>query len=118
MGLGRHLLADFYGVDADKLDDPPLLTATLALAASRAGLTPIAVPVTHRFEGGGVTGYILLSESHIALHTYPEFGYVAVDVFSCGPADPHAALAAFREALAPKKEDVTAAERGREIPRR
>ena len=118
MGLGRHLLADFYAVKPQRLDDPPLLARCLARAAKRAGLTPVSSPVVHRFKGGGVTGYILLSESHIAVHTYPEFGYAALDVFSCGKADPAAALDAFRSALSPGKERVTSAERGRGLPRR
>ena len=110
--IGHHLLADFYGVSPERLNDADLLSDCLQAAAHRCGLTPLASPVVHRFDGGGVTGFILLAESHIALHTYPERGFIAVDIFSCGDADPHAALEVFRAALRPQHEQVTAIVRG------
>lgn len=99
--IGRHLLADFFEVAPEHLKDLPLLEESLRQAAARCALTPLAPPVLYRFEGGGVTGFILLSESHISIHTYPELGLLAMDVFSCGPANPEAALDVFREALNP-----------------
>ena len=110
--LGRHLLADFFGVAADRLDDVEKLQTCLESAARRCGLTPVAAPLLHHFDGGGVTGVILLAESHIAIHTFPEHGYAALDIFSCGNSDPHEALAVFREALAPHHEQVTTTSRG------
>jgi S-adenosylmethionine decarboxylase len=110
-----HLLADLYGIEGERLADVERLAECLRAAARRCRLTELAPPVMHRFEGGGVTGLILLAESHIALHTYPEYGYVAVDIFSCGVEDPGSALAVFREALSPDREEVTTAVRGREV---
>ena len=112
MGIGRHLLADFYGVAPERLRDGALLTRCLVEGAARARLTPVAPPALHRFEGGGWTGVVLLSESHIAFHTYPEHGYVAVDVFSCGAGRPEDAVAVFRAALAPERESLVESERG------
>ena len=86
--IGRHLLIDFHEVSAERLDDAELLSRLLAEAARRGGLTPLGPPVLHRFEGGGLTGYLLLSESHIAVHTYPELGFAALDIFACGAGDP------------------------------
>lgn len=110
--VGHHLLVDLHGVDASLLDDASLLAACLDAAAARCRMTALGPPVMHAFPGGGVTGFILLAESHIALHTYPERGFMALDIFSCGPVDPAEALAIFRQALAPERERVTSAARG------
>jgi len=113
--IGRHLLAYFYGVASQRLDDVALLSDCLRSAASRSGLTLLGAPILHCFRGGGVTGFIVLAESHISFHTYPEHGFMALDIFSCGDADPQAALQVFRTALAPQYERVMMAERGEEI---
>ena len=75
--IGRHLLADLYQVAPERLDDPVLLEQCLEAAALECRLTPVAPPVLHRFSGGGITGFLLLAESHIAFHSYPEHGYLA-----------------------------------------
>ena len=113
--IGRHLLADLYGVSPERLDDVELLRACLEGAARVCGLTPVAAPALHRFEGGGVTGFLMLAESHVALHTYPEHGYMALDIFSCGAADPCQALAVCRELLEPGEVRVRVAPRGEEL---
>lgn len=100
--IGIHLLADFYGVSADRLCDQVVLGECLLLAAARCHLTPLSAPVLHPFPGGGVTGFVPLAESHIALHTYPEHGFMALDIFSCGRGDIGEALEVFRMALAPE----------------
>lgn len=110
--IGRHLLGDLYGIEPGRLRSIERLAACLEAAARRCGLTPLGPPTMRGFAGGGVTGVILLAESHIALHTYPEHGFLALDVFSCGEADPQAALAVFREALAPQREEITVVPRG------
>ncbi|HXG12426.1 MAG TPA: adenosylmethionine decarboxylase [Gemmataceae bacterium] len=113
--IGKHLLADFYGIAAARLDAADLLAECLLTAARCCGLTPLAPPLLHRFPAGGVTGVLLLAESHIALHTYPEHGYLALDIFSCGPGDPQEALACFRRVLQPARESVTCTSRGSEV---
>ena len=114
--IGQHLLVDFYGITPAQLDNADVLAACLETAARRVCLTPLAPPVIHRFAGGGVTGFLLLAESHIALHSYPEHGYLALDIFSCGDGDPRAAVEVFRAALCPECERVTVAVRGKEVP--
>ncbi len=116
--IGQHLLADLYEVASELLVDDGLLAECLDEAARRGGMHAIGAPVLHRFEGGGLTGYLLLSESHIAFHTYPEYQYIALDVFSCGQADSRAALSVFVTALEPGRERITRAPRGTEIPHR
>ena len=113
--IGQHLLADLYDVASDRLADAGLLADCLDDAARRGGMKPIGTPVLHRFQGGGLTGYLLLSESHIALHTYPEHQYLALDIFSCGRADSKAALSVFLTALEPGRKQITTAVRGAEI---
>ena len=116
--IGQHLLADLYDVASERLVDARLLADCLGAAARRGGMNPIGPPVLHRFEGGGLTGYLLLSESHIAFHTYPEHRYIGLDIFSCGRADSRAALSVFLTALEPGREHLTTATRGAEIPQR
>ena len=109
---GQHLLIDFHGIEPGVLTDEARLARCLGEAARRGRLTPLGPPVFHRFEGGGLTGFLVLSESHLAIHTYPESGYAALDLFACGACDPGAALDALRAGLAPRRERVTAAARG------
>ncbi len=81
--VGKHCILELYKCDSAKLDDEAFLRDTITSAAKRAGATLLHL-VTHRFDPQGVTGLALLAESHISIHTWPESGYAAVDVFTCG----------------------------------
>ena len=81
--VGKHCILELYGCDGAKLDDESFLRTTITNAAQRAGATLLQL-ITHRFDPQGVTGLALLAESHISIHTWPESGYAAVDVFTCG----------------------------------
>ena len=81
--VGKHCILELYDCDPSKLDDETFLRQTITTAAQRAGATLLNL-ITHRFEPQGVTGLALLAESHISIHTWPENGYAAVDVFTCG----------------------------------
>ncbi len=81
--VGKHCILELYDCDSAKLDNEPFLRDTITAAAQRAGATLLNL-ITHRFEPQGVTGLALLAESHISIHTWPENGYAAVDVFTCG----------------------------------
>ncbi|WP_028456445.1 adenosylmethionine decarboxylase [Chitinilyticum litopenaei] len=110
--LGRHLLADFHGCDAALLADPQRITTAL-LAAARAGGATILQQHFHHFGAGqGVTGVLLLMESHISIHTWPEHGYAAIDLFMCGHAESEAALRSLQESLQPGVQDVQRILRG------
>jgi S-adenosylmethionine decarboxylase len=108
---GRHWLAEFY--DARGLADVRLVRRALRQAVAAAGLTLLGVKL-HRFgRGGGITGVALLAESHISIHTWPESGYAALDLFMCGRAsDPAKALAALEQALEPARVRVRRFRRG------
>ena len=81
--VGKHCILELYNCDSAKLDDEAFLRTAITSAAKRAGATLLNL-ITHRFEPQGVTGLALLAESHISIHTWPESGYAAVDVFTCG----------------------------------
>lgn len=81
--VGKHCILELYDCDPNKLNDEAFLRTTITNAAKRAGATLLNL-ITHRFEPQGVTGLALLAESHISIHTWPENGYAAVDVFTCG----------------------------------
>ena len=81
--VGKHCILELYNCDPAKLDDEAFLRNAITSAAKRAGATLLNL-ITHRFDPQGVTGLALLAESHISIHTWPESGYAAVDVFTCG----------------------------------
>jgi S-adenosylmethionine decarboxylase proenzyme len=89
--LGRHLLVEFYNCDPAALDDLNLVERSMKDAAIAAGST-IVDTVFRRFAPHGISGVVVIAESHLAIHTWPEYGYAAVDLFTCGEkVDPWAA---------------------------
>ncbi|MFW0861589.1 MAG: adenosylmethionine decarboxylase [Dethiobacter sp.] len=81
--LGRHVLAEFYGCPEEILNDIQRIERTMVDAALEAG-AEIREVAFHKFSPQGVSGVVVISESHLAIHTWPELGYAAVDVFTCG----------------------------------
>ena len=98
--VGAHVLADFWGCQYEKLDDAELLMESLRQAARSANMT-ILGEEAHKFEPQGFTGLLLLSESHISIHTYPERGYAAIDVFTCGSGMTQKAIEYLKQILVP-----------------
>jgi S-adenosylmethionine decarboxylase len=108
--LGIHLIADFWF--GKKIEDPKKLKKILIEAAKKAGNIPLEFS-SHKFNPHGLTGVLLLAESHIAFHSWPEFGYLAIDIFSCGKnAKPEEALRYLKKILKPKKVEVSIIKRG------
>jgi len=81
--LGRHVLAEIYGCSAEILNDIHQVEKIMVKAALVAG-AEIREVAFHKFSPQGVSGVVVISESHLAIHTWPELGYAAVDVFTCG----------------------------------
>ena len=79
--LGTHILAEFHG--CINLNDAVMLKDELIKAAQAAGATVLNA-YTHQFSPQGISGLVLLQESHLSIHTWPEYGYAAVDIYTCG----------------------------------
>ena len=79
--VGKHCILELYDCDPSRLDDEAFIRTTITSAAKGAGATLLNL-ITHQFQPQGVTGLALLAESHISIHTWPESGYAAVDVFT------------------------------------
>lgn len=81
--LGRHLLLELFDCDLDAINNVETVKAALIEAAKRAQATIVDV-VFHEFNPFGVSGVVVIAESHLSIHTWPEYRYAAVDIFSCG----------------------------------
>ena len=86
-----HMLVELRECSSELLDDPAALKELLLEAVRRGGGT-IVTDVFHTFNPHGVSGVIVIAESHVAIHTWPEHGYAAVDIFSCGTKLDHASI--------------------------
>jgi len=81
--LGRHVLAEIHGCPFEVLNNVAKVEDIMVRAALEAG-AEVREVVFHKFSPQGVSGVVVISESHLAIHTWPELGYAAVDVFTCG----------------------------------
>ena len=106
---GVHLIIDVY--EANRLDDIDHIETTLRRCVDAAGATLLHVHV-HHFQPNGVSGVAVLAESHISIHTWPEAGYAALDVFMCGRADPDKCVPVLREAFGARRVAVSELVRG------
>ena len=109
-----HVLLDFWGVDLP--DTVEEIENLLREATAQAHGTLLEIK-SHKFDPQGITAFALLAESHISIHTWPEYengdGYVAIDVFACGKdAQPHKAAEYFATVLKPKRVNIRSVERG------
>lgn len=107
---GAHLIVDLY--QAERLDDIAHIEETLRACVDAAGATLLHIHLHHFEPNGGVSGVAVLAESHISIHSWPEHGYAALDIFMCGDADPDACVPVLREAFAPEKIAVSELLRG------
>jgi S-adenosylmethionine decarboxylase len=106
---GVHLIVDLY--EAEHLDDIDHIEATLRRCVQAARATLLHIHL-HHFQPNGVSGVAVLAESHISIHTWPEAGYAALDVFMCGSANPDACVPVLREAFSAKRVGVSELLRG------
>lgn len=94
---GSHLIIDLW--DAENLDDAAIIETTFRRAIKEAGATLLHMHFHEFSENGGISGVAVLAESHISIHTWPERGYAAVDVFMCGAAEPHKVVPILKHAF-------------------
>lgn len=110
--LGRHFIFELFGCDPKGLDDIEGLERAMEKGAIESGLT-ICGKVFHHFSPQGVTGVLVIAESHISIHTWPELGYAALDVFTCGKnTDPMKVFRRIAEVLKPASNSVVEMKRG------
>ncbi len=97
--LASHVLAEFYNCDRDILNNTKLLEDVFKEATRLSGATLVGSHF-HTFSPYGVSGVIVIAESHLSVHTWPEYGYAAVDIFTCGDTiEPEKAFAYIKENL-------------------
>lgn len=110
--LGRHVLCEVNGCKAEALDDIKNVEEIMVTAALTAG-AEIREVAFHKFSPQGVSGVVVISESHLAIHTWPELGYAAVDVFTCGDTvDPWVAVDYISKAFAATNVTASEVQRG------
>lgn len=108
---GVHLLAEFW--NGKIIENPKEIEKVLIEAVKKAKNTPLEV-IIHKFSPQGITGVVLLAESHLAIHTWPEINYVAIDIFTCGEkAYPQKALNYLKKQFKPRKVEIKKLKRGK-----
>ena len=110
--VGRHLILELNGVEPSVLRNEYAIEEVLISAAKKAGATVLASKFHHFGGDYGVTGVIVLSESHISIHTWPEFNYAAIDVFMCGTCNPNDSLPTILEYFEPESWNSNIYDRG------
>lgn len=107
---GIHLIFDFWG--AQQLDNLELMEAALRESVAVARATLLHIHLHHFTPNGGISGVAVLAESHISVHTWPERGYAAFDVFMCGDTEPEKTIPVLKKAFRPKQVNLTEHLRG------
>lgn len=110
--LGRHILIEYYDCDRKVLENSSLIEKYMLSAAKLAKAT-IVESVFHTFNPWGISGVVVIEESHLTIHTWPEYKYAAVDLFTCGNTiKPWTAFEFLEEKLNAKRTDITEIPRG------
>lgn len=109
--LGRQLVVELYGCPPELLADRAGVEEAMNRAAAACRMT-IVNSVFHEFNPYGVSGAVIIAESHLAIHTWPEHGFAAVDVFTCGGVDPEDAAVFLQVALGARQSSISELHRG------
>lgn len=110
--LGRHILIEYYDGDEEIFSSPEKIEELMNEAARRSNAT-IVKSIFHHFNPYGVSGAVVIQESHLTIHTWPEYGYAAVDIFTCGESvDPWEAFYFLEKEFKAKKSETTEFPRG------
>lgn len=109
--LGRHFLAEYYNCSSEILNDKSRI-ADIMTKAVEASKATIIKPFFHKFSPQGISGIIVIAESHLAIHTWPEYSFAAVDLFSCGDFDFTETLRFIRNNLAAENYSILSIKRG------
>ncbi len=109
--IGSHLLIEMFGCNPDILDSLAQIESVLLHAAEAAKATPVGSRF-HRFQPNGTSGILLLAESHISIHTWPDEGYAAIDFFTCGDCKPKAGIPILEQELEAQGFEIMEVSRG------
>ncbi|ANU25709.1 adenosylmethionine decarboxylase [Planococcus versutus] len=109
--MGRHVIAELWQCDFDKLNDMDYIEQTFVDAALKSG-AEVREVAFHKFAPQGVSGVVIISESHLTIHSFPEHGYASVDVYTCGDLDPTIAAEYIAEALGSTSRELIEVPRG------
>ena len=121
-GFGPHLMLDCYGCNKEKLADMDLIFKTLDEFPEQIGMTKIMPPYVFKYQGAvadhwGISGVVLIAESHITIHTFPDKNHAFIDIFSCKNFDPAPATIHMVNLFEATSHEVTLSSRGMEFPR-
>ena len=112
--FGQHLLVEYFGCNNAVLNDATRIESVMRVAAE-AALATVVATTFHRFSPQGVSGVLVIEESHLSIHTWPECGYAAVDFYTCGECRPERAYEVLRRELGAERAEVMTVHRG--VPR-
>lgn len=107
---GQHLIIDLWG--CKNLDNLEIVKSALIDAVAEIGATLLNIDLHHFSQNGGISGVAVLAESHMSIHTWPENGYAALDVFVCGDCKPYKSIPILRRAFQPDNIQVSEMKRG------
>jgi len=100
--IGKHIILEFYNCFLDNLDSTSFLEITFRKAATVMGATILSSNF-HPFSPIGVSGVVIIKESHLTVHTWPEYAYAAIDIFTCGELNIEAGIRYLEDSLSPQK---------------
>ncbi|MFD2681550.1 adenosylmethionine decarboxylase [Bacillus seohaeanensis] len=109
--MGRHVISELWGCDFEKLNDVNEIEKTFVDAALKSG-AEVREVAFHKFAPQGVSGVVIISESHLTIHSFPEHGYASIDVYTCGELDPNIAANYIADALSAETRETIEVPRG------
>lgn len=109
--LGNHIILDFYGCKSKLIGDPKKIEKVMIEAAKKAKATIVTYDF-HRFEPWGISGAVIIQESHLTIHTWPEHKYAALDLYTCGDIDSKKAFDYLKQQFKPVKVEIKEIDRG------
>ncbi len=121
-GFGQHLMMDGYGCDREKLMDLDWIYDFLSRYPDEIDMTKIMPPYVFKYSGKvpedwGISGFVLIAESHISIHTFPDKLYLSLDIFSCKSFDAQKAIERIKDLFDIKKVEIKLLDRGHEFPK-
>ncbi|WP_345243522.1 adenosylmethionine decarboxylase [Pontibacillus salipaludis] len=110
--MGRHVIAELWDCNTEKLNDMTMIEQIFVDAALKAG-AEVREVAFHKFAPHGVSGVVIISESHLTIHSFPEHGYASIDVYTCGDRiDPNVAAQYIAQSLEAKTQETVEVPRG------